>query len=188
MMSLYKQKDPSFKHSHLAYRRLRKGHRACLSPSLNGSYSIALNVCELNWKMKIQQGGSDTKCNKHVSHILNLQRGINMNHDLVAKRFKQLREKSGLTQLQIAEYLNFDQSLVSSYEKNERQLSIDMLDKLSNLFGYPIDYFTSEDSICAPLPFAFKNMDTCVTSEDLEAVAAINKIALNLRDMECMLK
>ena len=108
------------------------------------------------------------------------------NYDLVGKKFKGMREESGLTQSQIAEYLKVDQSLISRYEKSERPLSVDMLDKLSHLFGCPIDYFTSEDSCYHPLPFALRA--TCITSEDLDAVAAINKIVLNLRGMESMLK
>jgi len=108
------------------------------------------------------------------------------NFDLIGEKFKRLREGSGLTQAQIAEYLGVDQSYISRYEKNERQLSVDLLEKLSNLFGCPVEYFTSEDSQYTPLPFALRA--TCITSEDLETVAAINKIALNLRDMKNLLK
>jgi len=109
-----------------------------------------------------------------------------LNLTLVGERFKKLREESGLSQKQIAGYLNVDQSYISRYEKNERQLSLDMLEKLSNLFGCSIEYFISEDSAYKPLPFALRA--THVTSEDLETVAAINKIALNLRDMQSLLE
>jgi len=109
-----------------------------------------------------------------------------LNFNLIGEKFKRLREESGLTQAQIAEYLGVDQSYISRYEKNERQLSVDLLEKLSNLFGCPVEYFTSEDSQYTPLSFALRA--TGITSEDLETVAAINKIALNLRDMKNLLK
>lgn len=109
-----------------------------------------------------------------------------LNYKLIGEKFKTLREESGLTQGQIAEYLGVNQSYISRYEKNERQLSVDLLEKLSNLFGCSIDYFTSEDSHYTPIPFALRA--TCITSEDLETVATINKIALNLREMENLLK
>jgi len=105
-----------------------------------------------------------------------------LNFNSVGEKFKKLREESGLTQGQIAEYLSVNQSYISRYEKNERQLSADLLEKLSNFFGCSIDYFTSDDSPYSPLPFALRA--TCITSEDFETIAAINKIALNLRDME----
>jgi transcriptional regulator with XRE-family HTH domain len=109
-----------------------------------------------------------------------------LNFNFVGEKFKRLREESGLTQGQVAEYLNVNQSYISRYEKNERQLSVDLLEKLSNLFGCSIDYFTSDDSQYKPIPFALRA--SCITSEDLETIAAINKIALNLRSMENILK
>jgi len=109
-----------------------------------------------------------------------------LNFNLVGERFKKLREESGLTQGQIAEYLGVNQSYISRYEKNERKLSVDLLEKLANLFGCSIEYFTSSDSQYSPLPFALRAAS--ITAEDLETVAALNKIALNLREMENLLK
>lgn len=109
-----------------------------------------------------------------------------LNFDMVGEKFKKLRDESGLTQGQIAEYLNVNQSYISRYESNERKLSVDLLEKLSNLFGCSIEYFTSDDCQYNPLPIALRA--NCITVEDLETVAAINKIALNLRNMEEILK
>jgi len=111
---------------------------------------------------------------------------IMINFNLVGEKFKKLREESGLTQGQIAEYLSVNQSYISRYEKNERQLSVDLLEKIANLFGCSIEYFTSEDSQYDPLSFALRA--SCITSEDLETIAAINKIALNLRQMDSLLE
>ena len=49
-------------------------------------------------------------------------------------KIKQLREKSKLNQTQLAVFLDVDQSYVSKCEKGERQLSLDSLEKLCNLF------------------------------------------------------
>lgn len=117
----------------------------------------------------------------------NVRGGIAMlNFNLVGEKFKKIREESGLTQGQIADYLKVNQSYISRYEKNERQLSVDLLEKLSNLFGCSIEYFTSDDSQYNPLPFALRA--SCITAEDLETVAVINKLALNLRSMENIMK
>jgi transcriptional regulator with XRE-family HTH domain len=109
-----------------------------------------------------------------------------LNFELVGRRFNELRVQNGLTQGQIAEYLNVDQSYISKCEKNERQFSVDLLEKAGNLFGCSVDYFTSPESKYSPMPFALRASG--VTTDDLETIAVMNKIALNLRYMEGLLK
>jgi transcriptional regulator with XRE-family HTH domain len=108
------------------------------------------------------------------------------NIELAGKRFKELREENGLTQEQMAQYLNMDQSYISKCEKNERQFSADILEKAGNLFGCPMDYFTDAESKHSPIPFALRASG--ITTDDLETIAVINKLALNLRYMEGLLK
>ena len=106
--------------------------------------------------------------------------------EVVSKKFADLRTSNGFTQKQIAEYLGVDQSYISKCEKNERQFSLEILEKASNLFGCSIDYFTNEESKFTPMPFALRAKD--IEVEDLEAISIINKLALNLRFMEKTLK
>jgi len=109
-----------------------------------------------------------------------------LNFDLVGKKFKALREQCGFTQGQLAEYLNVDQSYISKCEKNERQFSVDILEKAGNLFGCSLEYFTNDATEYSPATIALRAK--AVTAEDLETIATINKIALNLRYMEGLLK
>ena len=109
-----------------------------------------------------------------------------LNFELVGIKFKELREQSGLTQRQIAGYLNIDQSYISKCEKNERQFSVDILEKAGNLFGCGVDYFTSSECKYLPLPFALRAKS--ITTEDLETIAVMNKLVLNLRYMEGLMK
>lgn len=109
-----------------------------------------------------------------------------LNGKLAGKRFYEVRKKSGFTQSQLALYLKVDQSYISKSEKNERTFSIDILQKAANLFGCPIEYFINEECNYKPLPTALRA--DSVEVEDLETIAAINKIALNLRFMEDLLK
>ena len=60
----------------------------------------------------------------------------------IGERFNELRNKSGLTQSQIADFLKVDQSYISKCEKSERQFSIDILEKAAALFGCPIEYLS----------------------------------------------
>ena len=115
------------------------------------------------------------------------QGGVAMlNFELVGKRFSELRNKSGFTQSIVAEYLDVDQSYISKCEKGERQFSVDILDKAAELFGCTTDYFVNESSEFSQMPIALRAQS--VTVEDLNTIAAINKIALNLRFMEGLLE
>lgn len=105
---------------------------------------------------------------------------------MIGKRFSELRNKSGFTQSQLAEYLDVDQSYISKCEKNERQFSSDILEKAAELFGCTMDYFVSESCEFVEMPIALRAKS--ITAEDLNTIAAMNKIALNLRFMESLLE
>lgn len=101
--------------------------------------------------------------------------------ELVGKKVKELRDQYDLNQSQLAEYLKVDQSYISKCEKGERQFSADMLEKLGNLFGCSVDFFTNESAEHCPIPFALRA--NAMEAADLEAIAVMNKLALNLRYM-----
>ncbi|NLA26061.1 MAG: helix-turn-helix transcriptional regulator [Firmicutes bacterium] len=103
----------------------------------------------------------------------------------VGKRFCGLRKKSGLTQVQVAEYLGVDQSYISKCEKGERQFSVDVLEKAAPLLGCSVEYLTDGVSEFVPMSIALRA--GAVTAEDLATLAALNKIALNLRFMDSLL-
>lgn len=109
-----------------------------------------------------------------------------LNFDLVAKRFNELRTRSGFTQSNIAEYLDVDQSYISKCEKGERQFSVGVLQKAAELFGCTMDYFVNESCEFPAIPTALRAKSLNV--EDLNTIAAMNKIALNLRFMEDLLE
>ncbi len=55
-------------------------------------------------------------------------------------RLKELREENGVSQKQIAEYLNIRQNTYSQYETGKRQLPIDVLINLSQFYHVSTDY------------------------------------------------
>lgn len=107
-----------------------------------------------------------------------------LNFEMVGKKVKELRDQYGLNQSQLAEYLKVDQSYISKCEKGERQFSADMLEKLANLFGCTMIFFTSESAEHCPIPFALRANG--IETADLEAIAVMNKLALNLRYMSTL--
>lgn len=113
--------------------------------------------------------------------------GIIMNNSTnrIGKNIKVLREQSGFTQSNIANFLEVDQSLISKIENNERIITSDMLEKLSALFGVTVDSLLGESVPTNRIVFALRASE--INENDLEAISAINRIALNLNFMTQLL-
>lgn len=106
--------------------------------------------------------------------------------NIIGNNIKTLREEIGFNQSTIAHFLNVDQSLISKIENGERDLSVDMLEKLACLFGVTVDAIEGSTIEKSNLSFAFRANDLSI--EDLEAISAINRIALNCEYMAELLK
>ena len=102
--------------------------------------------------------------------------GRNMN-----ERLKYLRKESKITQDQLAQFLSVDQSMITKLENGTRSFSITMVDKICSLFGCSEEFLMGESNDYIPLNFAFRS--TGIEAEDLESIAAVNKIAINLKYM-----
>ncbi|TDP48629.1 helix-turn-helix domain-containing protein [Aminicella lysinilytica] len=99
---------------------------------------------------------------------------------------KRLRTDSGLNQNQLGEYLGVGQTMIAKIEKDERNLTTDQIDKLCALFGCDMAYLLGEKEKCNQLKFAFRSKNASL--EVLTSVAAVNKIALNLRMLNELLE
>jgi len=104
----------------------------------------------------------------------------------IYEKLKAMREKAGLRQGQIADYLGVSQTFISKVEKGERNLTVDQLESIVNLYGYSLAAFTDSDQEAHPIHFAFRAQD--VSQDDLRVIADISKIAINSRFMAKMLE
>lgn len=100
-------------------------------------------------------------------------------------RLKELRKESKLTQSQLAQYLGVDQSMIARLEDGSRSLNVSLVEKICSLFGCTESYLLGEDDAYIPLNFAFRSNG--IQAEDLEGIAAVNKIAMNLHYMNEMI-
>lgn len=60
--------------------------------------------------------------------------------NVLGKRIKQLREKEGLNQIELAKLLNIGNTTLSQYETGQRIPSDDVKIKISKLFKVSLDY------------------------------------------------
>lgn len=63
-----------------------------------------------------------------------------------------MREDFDLTQRQVAEYLQCDQSLYSKYERGERALPLELACGLADLYHTSVDYLLGRTDLPAPYP------------------------------------
>lgn len=99
----------------------------------------------------------------------------------MSERLKYLRKESKITQDQLAQFLAVDQSMITKLENGTRSFSITLVDKICSLFGCSEEFLMGESDDYIPLNFAFRS--TGIEAEDLESIAAVNKIAMNLKYM-----
>ena len=99
----------------------------------------------------------------------------------VGRNIKSLREKSGLNQRQVAEFLDLDQDVISKIEKGEINISASLADRLANLFCCPLSsiLYGNEDLNCK-----VDYRSNLIKREDLEALSLINKLVLNQFEMD----
>ena len=99
----------------------------------------------------------------------------------IYEKLKMMREKAGLRQRQMAEYLGVTQTFISKVESGERNLTVDQLESVAHLCGYNLASFADKDLDPQPIQFAFQAQD--VNQDDLRTIAEINRIANNIRFM-----
>lgn len=92
---------------------------------------------------------------------------------------KGLRDKYGYTQDKVAVFLGIKREMISFYETGEREVPLEVLEKLSDLFGVDLDVFFIDnvDEAVAEVVFAFRKND--FDNDDMEAMAAFGKIVKN---------
>ena len=100
-------------------------------------------------------------------------------------RLKAIRKENKLTQGMLADYLGVDQSYITKIESGERPVTTDILGKLASLYGCDTEMLLDEDSDIRPLRLAFRTKQN--VKGTLQVLAAVNQIALNLRDLEIIL-
>jgi len=67
--------------------------------------------------------------------------------EVIADNLVYLRKKNKMTQLELAEKLNYSDKSISKWEHGETLPDIEILTKLANLYNVSLDYITSEETI-----------------------------------------
>ncbi|WP_298499714.1 helix-turn-helix domain-containing protein [uncultured Methanobrevibacter sp.] len=95
----------------------------------------------------------------------------------IAKKLKELRKENNYTQTQVADYLKIDQGHLSNIENGKRTATIDIIEKLSDLYNCSLDYILDETSNYEPSKIAFRGDKK---NKDLILIAKMNEVMKNL--------
>lgn len=97
----------------------------------------------------------------------------------IGQVLKAYREKNNFSQEVVASFLGIKRELLSYYESNSREPSIEVLEKLADLYGAELsDLFESDqEQVQTNVAFAFRA--TCIDEKDMEALAQFRKVVKN---------
>lgn len=102
---------------------------------------------------------------------------------IIGKNIKLVRENSGYTQKQVAEFLGLNRSSYANYESGERTVPLSVLEGVAKLFGVDMSLFFEADQskIQSSLLCAFRADGLPV--EDMKQVADFNDVVMSYLKM-----
>ena len=106
---------------------------------------------------------------------------------IVSNNLKILRENSGYTQRQIADFLGVNRSAYANYESGERTAPLSVLEGVAKLFGVDVTMLweVEPNEIKSSLLCAFRADE--LAAEDMKHVADFKDIAMSYLKMQKLL-
>ncbi len=97
----------------------------------------------------------------------------------LAQNLKYLREQKGVSQQNIADVLETNQSAVANWEQNHRKLDIEMIIRLAEYFGVTLDDLVLRD-LRPPIPrysgnIRYLRLSHGITQEDMAKFLCVSK-------------
>lgn len=107
-----------------------------------------------------------------------------VNYTIIGENLAALREKRGLTQESIAEYLDVSRPVISYYETGERNIPLIHLEKLADLYSVDIEDLMSDSPLVQQAAVAFAFRTDGLRAGDLKCIAEFQKIIKNYLKMQ----
>lgn len=106
---------------------------------------------------------------------------------IMRENIKRLRKKEGYSVEQMAKFLGVDVEFYKEFEDSNlcKKLSIGQLESICDLFGVTVPMITGDEEIT---PIEYKNYAGELGVEGMTAIANINRIAKNIREMNSLLE
>lgn len=100
------------------------------------------------WEHGTREPSNETliKLAEYFNVTLDELMGRECNSKKINTKFRDYRIKNNLTQIEVAKILGFQQTLISKWEKNEREPNLDTLCKMADLYNTSIDNLLGRES------------------------------------------
>lgn len=106
---------------------------------------------------------------------------------LIASNMKRMREASGYTQENVADFLGVRRSAYANYEAGVREIPLTLMEKLADLYGCDLyDLYTEEESALAGMLVTAFRVES-LSASDMEQIAAFKRIVKNSLKMDNLL-
>lgn len=106
--------------------------------------------------------------------------------NIIGSNLQAFRQKIGLTQDQIADFLEVDRSLIAKYENGTNEVTYIHLKKFSHLFNIEVEDLLEEDSARREANIAFAFRSNGLESTDLKSIAEFQRVVKNYLEMETL--
>jgi len=103
--------------------------------------------------------------------------------NIIGRNLSAYRSRLGLTQEQIASFLDVDRSLIAHYERGKREVNYVHLKKLATLFSIEVEDLLEESNELRNLNLAFAFRSDGLEGMDLKSIAEFQRVAKNYLEM-----
>lgn len=106
---------------------------------------------------------------------------------IISENIRRLREASKFTQEQVSQFLEIGRSAYSNYETGDRELPLDVMEKLADLYGCDMYllYENDADVVKNMLTTAFR-VDG-LSADDMKQIADFKAVVKNYLKMDMLL-
>lgn len=106
---------------------------------------------------------------------------------IISKNIKRMREACRFTQEQVSQFLGIGRSAYSNYETGDRELPLEVMEKLADLYGCDLFllYEEDDDIVKNMLTTAFRVDD--LSADDMKQIADFKAVVKNYLKMDLLL-
>lgn len=107
---------------------------------------------------------------------------------IISENIRRMREACSFTQAQVSQFLGIGRSAYANYEAGDRELPLDVMEKLADLYGCDMFllYEKDADVVRNMLTTAFRVDD--LTAEDMKQIADFKAVVKNYLKMDILLE
>jgi len=97
----------------------------------------------------------------------------------IGNNIKKFREFKNLSQQQVADHIGINRTVLGYYETGERVPNLDILNRLSTLYGVDLSILLEEDADVVEAETAFAYRTDNLESGDINVISDFHKIVRN---------